>query len=65
MPEKLEDRLFRLNCEAYGQKLRIADVIRVMTDEQLETLFSSALECGLQSGEIKPIITNVRFIKRG
>ena len=53
MPEKMEDRLFRLECQAYGQKARIGELIRVMTDEQLKELFDEALEHALQSGEIK------------
>ena len=53
MPEKLEDRLFRVTCSAYGQTKRIADVIRAMTDEQLSQLFDNAIEYALQSGEIK------------
>lgn len=53
MPEKLEDRLFRLTCSAYGQTRRIADIIKAMTDEQLSMLFDDALEDALQSGEIK------------
>lgn len=52
MPEKIEDRLFRLKCEAYGVTKSIGELIRVMTDEQLEQLFSEALEYALQSGEI-------------
>ena len=52
MSEKIEDRLFRLKCEAYGVTKPIGELIRVMTDEQLEELFSQALEHALQSGEI-------------
>ncbi len=52
MPENLQDRLFRVECSAYGVTKRIADVFRVMTDEHLEALFSDALEDALQSGKI-------------
>lgn len=53
MSEKVEDRLFRLTCQAYGITKKIGELIRAMTDEQLEELFDEALERALQSGEIK------------
>jgi hypothetical protein len=52
MPEKLEDRLYRVTCSAYGETYRIADVIKAMTDEQLSEAFNGLLEHALQSGEI-------------
>lgn len=53
MPEKLEDRLFRVTCSAYGTTNRVVEVIEAMTDEQLSLTFDSLLEGFLQSGEIK------------
>ncbi len=53
MPEKLEDRLYRVTCSAYGETRRVADVIRAMTDEQLSEAFGELLEQALQSGDIK------------
>uniref|UniRef100_A0A6M3X570 Uncharacterized protein n=1 Tax=viral metagenome TaxID=1070528 RepID=A0A6M3X570_9ZZZZ len=53
MPEKIEDRLFRLKCKVHGVEKKIAEIIRVMSDEQLEQLFDNALEYALQSGDIK------------
>jgi hypothetical protein len=52
MLEKLEDRLYRVTCLAYGQTRRIVDIIKVMTDEQLSEAFGDLLEHALQSGEI-------------
>ena len=53
MLEKLEDRLYRVTCSAYGETRRVADVIKAMTDEQLSEAFGELLEHAFQSGEIK------------
>jgi hypothetical protein len=53
MPEKFQDRLFRVTCSAYGNTRRVADVLMAMTDEQLSLTFDSLLENALQSGEIE------------
>ncbi len=50
MPEKIQDRLFRLKCGAYGVKKPIGALIRAMTDEELELTFESVLEELLQTG---------------
>lgn len=52
MPEKIQDRLFRLKANAYGVEKPIGALIREMTDEELETTFESVLEEMLQEGRV-------------
>lgn len=42
-----------VTCSAYDETPRIADIIKAMTDEQLNLAFGELLEHALQSGEIK------------
>lgn len=53
MPEKTQDRLYRLTCSAYGVTKRVMDVIEALTDEQLCEVFDDILADALQSGDIK------------
>ena len=53
MRDKLEDRLYRVTCSAYGETSGVADVVKVMTDEQLSEAFGELLEHALQYRDIE------------